>query len=121
MRQLKAGTQISLDREPVYMELDSELGCLEVREHNQLYPLTVMTSCEVIDGYGDVCELAVGFDFEQAGVERLVFQFDDHDDRAGFAETLFILASQASHSDPAMAGYVCVNGSADVESTGPRE
>jgi len=42
---LADGTIMSLDNEQVHVALDTELWCLEVSDHEMLYPLALLSSC----------------------------------------------------------------------------
>eukprot|EP00428_Durinskia_dybowskii_P025382 CAMPEP_0170240298 /NCGR_PEP_ID=MMETSP0116_2-20130129/19907_1 /TAXON_ID=400756 /ORGANISM="Durinskia baltica, Strain CSIRO CS-38" /LENGTH=219 /DNA_ID=CAMNT_0010491117 /DNA_START=54 /DNA_END=713 /DNA_ORIENTATION=+ len=100
IRQLRVGAVVALDREPVHVAHDSELNCLEVREHDLLYPLAEMRTCTELAGAAvgapeDCYELEVAF----ADLEVLLFQFDCAEQRAGFAEALGLLAAQAREAE----------------------
>eukprot|EP00747_Dinoflagellata_sp_TGD_P181763 gnl/TRDRNA2_/TRDRNA2_35705_c0_seq1.p1 gnl/TRDRNA2_/TRDRNA2_35705_c0~~gnl/TRDRNA2_/TRDRNA2_35705_c0_seq1.p1 ORF type:complete len:370 (+),score=47.83 gnl/TRDRNA2_/TRDRNA2_35705_c0_seq1:69-1112(+) len=94
-RKLAAGAAVSLDREPVLLTLDRELHCLEVREHETLFPLAELKMCRMVQrGPGDSddeFELLVQF----AEFDPLVFQFDEANDREGFSRALERLAAEA--------------------------
>jgi len=113
-KRLVRGAEVSLDREPVSLIVDPELGCLEVREHSVLYPLALMSSCSEMPNAEarDAFELCVAF----GGLDTLVFQFDEAAERTGFAAALFELSTTARQQGDAIpdecAGeYVWASGS----------
>eukprot|EP00811_Abedinium_folium_P011368 NODE_2051_length_2305_cov_10.168044.p1 GENE.NODE_2051_length_2305_cov_10.168044~~NODE_2051_length_2305_cov_10.168044.p1 ORF type:complete len:663 (-),score=201.60 NODE_2051_length_2305_cov_10.168044:189-2177(-) len=99
-RRLLAGASVSLDQEPVSLWLDREIGCLEVREHEAMYPLAELHECSELphEGVeGAAFELELGF----ADFDAVLLQFDEEDDRAGFAAALQRLAAEAREAGPA--------------------
>jgi hypothetical protein len=96
-RSLEIGAAVFLDGEPVYLKVDMELGCLEVREHELLYPLAELQTCEQracdssADAYVGSYECIATF----AELDALRFQFSEAAQRDGFVSALNELAQEA--------------------------
>lgn len=123
-RSLENGVAVSLDGEPVFLTLDVELACLEVREHDQLYPLAALKTCEHLSRHpidnvmSTEFELVVTF----AEMDDLVFQFDEEEQRDSFALALTLLAEMSRegsimgapvHAAQSTASYVEVTSDSD--------
>eukprot|EP00448_Togula_jolla_P029659 CAMPEP_0170628690 /NCGR_PEP_ID=MMETSP0224-20130122/32849_1 /TAXON_ID=285029 /ORGANISM="Togula jolla, Strain CCCM 725" /LENGTH=205 /DNA_ID=CAMNT_0010956193 /DNA_START=90 /DNA_END=704 /DNA_ORIENTATION=+ len=94
-RRLFEGAVVALDGEPVHIRIDTELGCLEVREHETLCPLAELRICrELPQKPGDIAaafELMASF----GELDTLLFQFDEAEHRAGFRAALEGVAHDA--------------------------
>lgn len=106
LRRLQHGAVVALDGGPVRVALDAELGCLEIREHDLLYPLAELKTCTELRSSGqpeegDAYDLEVSF----ADFDVLLFQFDDVVQRAGFAAALDTLATFARKGLLTEGGY----------------
>merc|ERR1712196_475351 len=89
-RRLLIGTSVLLNREHVRVKLNLKAGCLEICKHGTLYPLVNLSICSVFPCVtAEHCDHAI-FELEVsvAGLEVLVFEFNDEEQRAGFAEAL---------------------------------
>lgn len=127
-RCLEYGAAVSLDGEPVILSLDAVRWSLRVRGRDTIYNLAELRSCEDLpraygSGQADAYELVVSF----ADMEPLVFQFDEDEIRAAFAQVMNQLALDARLSTPPTAvgaapgsGYVNGSDSETEESTGFR-
>lgn len=94
---LTRGTELALDGETVRVKLDTELWCLEIVEHELLYPIAELSTCTPVVANGDGTKPDEVFDLEVAfsDFDVLVFQFDRVDHRTSFAVILNVLANQA--------------------------
>lgn len=104
-RSLGNGTSASLDGALVFLSVDTEIGCLEVREHESLYPLTELSTCKErapadtqvhqACNAGGMFELVANF----SELDALRFQFGDEAQRDAFAAALDELAQEARQGD----------------------
>mmetsp|Transcript_105156 Transcript_105156/g.302362 ORF Transcript_105156/g.302362 Transcript_105156/m.302362 type:complete len:247 (-) Transcript_105156:164-904(-) len=100
IRRLRKGTEVALDRETVRAVLDTELWCLEIPEHDLLYPLAELRACTALglpQHFGEKAALQDVFELEVAiaDFDELIFQFDEAEQRDGFAAALEVLAAAA--------------------------
>mmetsp|Transcript_105720 Transcript_105720/g.297341 ORF Transcript_105720/g.297341 Transcript_105720/m.297341 type:complete len:225 (-) Transcript_105720:52-726(-) len=114
-RRFREGVFVALDGERVLVTLDAELNCLEVREHEALYPLAELRTCfelpsgsedagddgkpaasELVDTGESTYGLLVNF----ADYDALLFQFDEEKQRAGFCAALNMFACEARAETP---------------------
>lgn len=94
-RRLCQGAIMALDGEPVRVLLDTELGCLEVREHEALYPLAELRMCSELPHKSHDLDTAYELTITFGELEALLFQFDEEEERAGFRAALDALAVEA--------------------------
>mmetsp|Transcript_31665 Transcript_31665/g.80357 ORF Transcript_31665/g.80357 Transcript_31665/m.80357 type:complete len:245 (-) Transcript_31665:176-910(-) len=100
IRRLRKGTEVTLDRETVRAVLDTELWCLEIPVHDLLYPLAELRACTALgppQHFGEKAALQDVFELEVAiaDFDELIFQFDEAEQRDGFAAALEVLAASA--------------------------
>lgn len=94
-RDLCTGVEVALDGEHVTLTVDTDLHCLEISEHEALYPLAELKSCDEMHAetmFDAPLQLSVHF---AGGMGELVFDFDCVAQRAGFAGALTRLSIEA--------------------------
>eukprot|EP00418_Pyrodinium_bahamense_P080984 CAMPEP_0179068080 /NCGR_PEP_ID=MMETSP0796-20121207/29822_1 /TAXON_ID=73915 /ORGANISM="Pyrodinium bahamense, Strain pbaha01" /LENGTH=258 /DNA_ID=CAMNT_0020765133 /DNA_START=22 /DNA_END=797 /DNA_ORIENTATION=- len=91
---LTKGAKVLLECGPAVLRVDLELGCLEVREHEALYPLAELRTCDEYSPSYD-CEAPVRLVVDFADLDSLICQFEWAEQRAGFKVALDRFAAEA--------------------------